>query len=427
MVVLSTKFKSIVTASQASFYGIIARMESKQPDEITPLENEDETQRIQTEDQAIPSPSTEDTLALPVSTSASFTDISPEDASRSKKNSKAWRWVVLIGILALLAIAAASAVGGYLSGIDQRTRYEATQVAQKVAEQFQLGLQDMQAGQYELARQRFEYVIRLAPDYPGVTENLAKVLLELNTTATPTPVPTPTLTPTPDLRSADELFSQSQILLADQKWSEAIDTLLKLRKDKPDFHTVEVDSMFYVALRNRGVQRILTEGDLEGGTYDLALAERFGPLDIEASNMRTWADLYVTGASFWGLDWGQAAYYFGQIVMVAPNLRDHTNMTATERFRIASIKYGDFLAENKEWCKAQEQYQAAYNLSPDPTLEATATWAGDKCREGEKPPREDRTPEPTPEVTPTPEIPATTEPPPEETPPTEPPYPYPTP
>ncbi len=403
--------------SVTGFYGIIARMESIEPEENTPSETEAETQRIPIREEATP-PSTNSETELTQGNSPL------EDSGKLSKPSKAWRWVVAIGTLALLAIAAASALGGYLSGIEQRTSFEATMVAQKVAEQYQLGLQDMQSGQYELARQRFEYVIRLAPDYPGVTENLAKVLLELNTTATPTPVPTPTLTPTPDLRSAEELFSQAQILLADQKWSEAIDTLLKLRKDEPDFHAVEVDSMFYVALRNRGVQRILTEGDLEGGTYDLALAERFGPLDIEASNMRTWADLYVTGASFWGLDWGQAAYYFGQIILVAPNLRDNTNMTATERFIIASIKYGDVLAANKEWCKAQEQYQAAYDLSPDPALEATATWAGDKCREGEKPP--DRTPEPPPEATPTPEIPATTEPPPEETPPaTQPPYPYP--
>ncbi|GAH16225.1 unnamed protein product, partial [marine sediment metagenome] len=94
--------------------------------------------------------------------------------------------------------------------------------------------------------------------------------------------------PTPDMRGAEDLFSHSQILLADQKWTEAIDTLLKLRKDDPDYQTVKVDSMLYVALGNRGVERILREGDLEGGTYDLALAEKFGPLDVEASSMRTW-------------------------------------------------------------------------------------------------------------------------------------------
>lgn len=415
----------LVRRLATGFYGIIARMESIEPDRITPSDEGAETQRIPARGEAASASAANetDTAQHPASTEPGV--LLPQGSGRAIKSAKAWRWVIAIGILALLAIAAASALGGYLSGVDQRTRFEATMVAQKVVEQYQLGLQDMQGGQYELARQRFEFVIRLAPDYPGVTDNLAKVLLELNTTATPTPVPTPTLTPTPDLRSAEELFSQAQILLADQKWSEAIDTLLKLRKDEPDFHAVEVDSMFYVALRNRGVQRILTEGDLEGGTYDLALAERFGPLDIEASNMRAWADLYVTGASFWGLDWGQAAYYFGQIVLVAPNLRDNTNMTATERFRIASIKYGDVLAANKEWCEAQEQYRAAYNLSPDPALEATATWVEEKCREGEKPP--ERTPEPPPEATPTPEVPATTEPPPEETPPTQPPYPYPTP
>jgi tetratricopeptide (TPR) repeat protein len=324
-----------------------------------------------------------------------------------------WRWVGIFGLLALLLIASASAVGGYFSGIDQRTQFESTQVASKVAEQFQLGLQDMQNGQFELARQRFEYVINLDPNYPGVTENLALVLLELNTTATPTSIPTPTLTPTQDLRGAEELFSQAQVMLADERWTEAIDTLLKLRKDEPDYNAVDVDSMFYVALRNRGVSRILNDGDLEGGTYDLAVAERFGPLDIEASNYRTWADLYVTGASFWELDWGQAAFYFGEILAVAPNLRDNTNMTASERYRIAMIKYGDALAANKEWCLAQEAYAAAYNFSLDPALEPTVTFAGDKCREGEKPDREQP-----PAATPTPDAAATTQPP-ETTPPQE--------
>jgi tetratricopeptide (TPR) repeat protein len=330
-----------------------------------------------------------------------------------------WRLILIVGLLALLLIAAASAFGGYLSGIDQRKQFESTQVAVKVVEQFQLGIQDMDAGHYELARQRFEYVINLDPDYPGVTEQLAAVLLELNTTATPTAAATPTLTPTPDLRGAEELFSQAQVMLADERWSEAIDTLLKLRKDEPDFNTVDVDSMFYVALRNRGVQRILVEGDLEGGTYDLALAERFGPLDIEASNNRDWADLYVTGASFWGLDWGQAAFYFGQIVNVAPNLRDSTNMTATERFLTASVKYGDVLAENKDWCEAQAAYEAAYNISLDSALEQVINVAADKCRTGEKEEEDEEPPA---------ETPITTETPPQETPvPTETePYPAPT-
>jgi tetratricopeptide (TPR) repeat protein len=311
-----------------------------------------------------------------------------------KGRALSWPLIIILSLVALLLIAATSAFGGYMSGITERTNFEVTQVAQQVEEQFQLGLQDFEAKHYELARQRFEYVIQLDPNYPGVTEQLALVLLEINTTATPTAVPSPTLTPTPDMRGADELFSQSQVLLADGKWTEAIETLLKLRKDEPDFQTIKVDSMLYVALRNRGVDRILREGDLEGGTYDLALAEKFGPLDVEASNMRTWADLYKTGASFWGLDWGQSAFYFGQIVVVAPNLRDNTNLTAAERFRIATVKYGDVLAAAKEWCLAQQQYEAAFALGDDPSVQPTASWVTQKCsKANEKPERNQPPPE----------------------------------
>jgi Tfp pilus assembly protein PilF len=80
--------------------------------------------------------------------------------------------LIILSLLALLVLAATSAFGGYLSGIQRRTSFEATQVTSKVDEQFQLGVKDLQAGRYELARQRFEYVINLDPGYPGVTRIL---------------------------------------------------------------------------------------------------------------------------------------------------------------------------------------------------------------------------------------------------------------
>jgi tetratricopeptide (TPR) repeat protein len=320
---------------------------------------------------------------------------------------RAWLWLFLLALLLLLAIASISAYSGYRAGIEQRTSFESTQIAQEAQRQFELGVQDMEAGRYETARQRFEYVIQLDPAYPGVTDRLAEVLLELNTTATPTPVPTPTLTPTPDLRNAEELFSQAQVLLAEKNWDAAIETLLKLRKDEPTYQAVKVDSMLYVALRNRGVDKILNQADLEGGTYDLALAERFGPLDVEASNYRTWADLYLTGASFWMLDWAQASYYFSQLVLVAPNLRDNSNMTATERFRIATLNYADALAKSGEWCLAMEQYQALLALGADQSIESSLARVTSKCM-GETTPEEQPTSAPPtsappPEYTPTPE------------------------
>ena len=407
----------------------MGRMENADFDETRPNPVGDETIPMPVNDEKENPPGDlGETVVTPVQPAAPADQSGSGPVESNSDRSRLWRGLVLLSLAALLVIAGASAYGGYLSGIEQRTSLEATQVHREVAEQFELGLQDVNSGRYEVARQRFEYVIQLDPGYPGVTDQLALVLLELNTTATPTAVPTPTLTPTVDLRGAEELFSQAQVLLADERWSEAIETLLKLRKDEPSYQAVKVDSMLYVALRNRGVQRILAEADLEGGTYDLALAERFGPLDVEASNMRTWADLYVTGASFWELDWAQAVNFFGQLVPVAPNLRDSSNLTATERYRLATIKYGDFLAENGEWCDALAQYEAALTLGSDPEVESTAASVARECEESDRSDDEDREEQPTEETPPPGDATATPEPEVTETPETtEEPYPAPTP
>ncbi len=316
----------------------------------------------------------------------------PAPSSPPQKKRRGALRSALVGLTLLLVIAAASAYAGYASGMQQRQAAEATQVASDIQQQFQLGLEDLQAKRYDLARQRFEFVLEQNPNYPGAVDRLTEAMLALNATATPTVVPTPTLTPTPDLRGEQELFDQAQAALQNEDWDAAIETLLTLRKRNAAYRAVDVDGMLYIALRNRGVQKILQQADLEGGTYDLALAERFGPLDAEARNYRIWVSLYVTGASFWELDWGQAAYYFGQVAPLAPNLRDASGMTASQRYLIAAQKYADYLMDNKAWCKAEEQYRIAQSLGAD--VERALKRARNKC----SPP----TPTPPP-ATPTPE------------------------
>jgi hypothetical protein len=206
-------------------------------------------------------------------------------------------------------------------------------------------------------------------------------LLAMNTTATPTVAPTPTLVPTLDTRGRDELFTQAQAAMLAGDWTTAIDTLLTLRKREPAFMAVKVDGMLFVALRNRGVDKIANQADLEGGTYDLALAARFGPLDVEARNWRDWAALYVRGASFWDVDWAQAVYYFSQLVQIAPNLMDRSGYTTWERNILALIGYGDWFARQEMYCDAKEQYDAALQLRGDPVVQPTADYAVKRCEE----------------------------------------------
>jgi tetratricopeptide (TPR) repeat protein len=310
----------------------------------------------------------------------------PAGASKNaRRKGLPWFFYALLGVGFLLAVLLISAFGGYASGIGLRKNAESTQVAQAVVEQFQLGLQDMLQGAFSRARQRFEYVIQLDPGYPGASEKLAEVLLELNTTATPTLLPTATLTPTPDTRDVQLFFDQAQQSLAASDWNAAIESLLSLRKADPAFRTVEVDGMFFLALRNRGRDKALKEADLEGGIYDLTLASKFGPLDSESQGLLSWSSMYITGASFWGIDWEQAVNYFSQVAPQMPNLMDGSKMTATERLRQALFEYGNLLASQGHYCKAVRAYQDSLAIAPDPAVQQAGELAFKGCEQGETP------------------------------------------
>ena len=342
-------------------------------------------------------------------------------ASKTKKRFRfpaAASWS-LLGLLGLVLIAVLSAFGGYNEGIRQRKQAEVAQVSSQADEQFQLGLQDMQAGNFDLARQRFEYVVELDPAYPGVTEKLADVLFYLNATATPTIEPTPTITPTPDTRNVQELFTQAQQDLANSEWSTAIDTLLGLRKADPTYQPVWVDDMLYLSFRNRGKSKILN-ADLEGGIYDMTIAGQFGYLDFDSRSLQDWARLYLTGASFWELDWSQAVFYFAQVAPALPNLRDGSGWTAAERYRLALIGYGGDLAEKGEWCDAAQQLELGLSMGPDQDAQKLYDEASNHCSGSDNGDDNGDHPEKT-EPPPAEETP--TEPPPTEQPPAETPYP----
>ncbi len=284
--------------------------------------------------------------------------------------------------LAFLAIVAIAAFLGYQQGISLRTNAEANQVVQTVSDQYALALLDIEAGRYQIALQRLEYIAELYPSYPGLTDQLANVLIILNATATPTIAPTPTITPTAlpiDVSTHTVLFSQAEEHIANEEWDLAIGTLELLRKQNPDHRSVDVDGMIYISLRQRGIQKI-SAGNLEGGIYDLTLAEGFGVLDTEAKGWRNWASYYITGASFWEVDWAQAIYYFAQVAPMTPNLHDGSGWTASQRYLEALLNYAEVLEDQKKWCQAEEQYKLAYDYTEDPNLLEVIEFTADKCR-----------------------------------------------
>jgi len=314
-------------------------------------------------------------------------DTAPIKVQSSKGGKKSrprrWPWVVL-GLFLLAAGIVAGGYYGYQEGIRIRLARQAAEIAIRAKQQFDLGNQNLADGNYEMARIHFEYVAQIAPDFPGITQKLTQVMVILTHTDTPpTAVPmatkAPVLSPTPDTRGVEDLIKQAQDNLRNKDWDAAIATLDNIRNVDPTYRVVDVDGMYYIALRFRGMDKILKNGSLQGGAYDLAQAKSFAPIDHEADSYSTWAALYLQGAAYWGIDWQKVIENFGNIMQSLPGLRDGSNMTAGERYRIALLRYGDQLAAAGDWCNAQKQYTAAQNVSQVEGVQSTLTYAMHKC------------------------------------------------
>lgn len=273
---------------------------------------------------------------------------------------------------ALIVVAVSVLLGGWLgyaSGQHSRLSQQNEQVLQSLDSQFQLGIQDLEAGRYEIARQRFEFIVSQDPNYPGITEKLVAVMEVIYATGAPAPAASITPTPTQDLRPVQELYDQALSLATSSQWTTLIDTLSSLRKADLTYQAAKVDGLLYIALRSRGIEKILNEGNLGGGSYDLALAERFGPLDVDAVTAREWARLYMIGLSFWEIYPDQSVFYLSQVAAAAPYLRDSSGWTAMERYYQALIQYGDALAEKEAWCDAASQYELAMSIRAETALQ----------------------------------------------------------
>jgi hypothetical protein len=294
------------------------------------------------------------------------TSTSPEPGPRRRR----WIWLIPLALGAILLAAAA----GYQVGVRQRQQARQAAVELSADEQWRLALQDLQAGSYELARQRIEYVIHLDPTYPEAAQRLAEALVGLRS---PRPTLQPAATPTPNLAPVEDLFTQASEALAAENWDLTIETLLALRAKDFNYRAVEVDGLLYAALRNRGIDRIAQQGLLEEGMYDLSRAELFGPLDEDAENWRSWADLYLLANSYMGANWAQAVYYFAQVYAVAPYIKNDAYI----KYAISSQAYGDLLVSAGDPCEAKLYYEQSLLAWENGTLIPTATEAYGQCEE----------------------------------------------
>ena len=294
--------------------------------------------------------------------------------TKKKGNGSVVGWIFL-GIFLMLALAGLGAYLGYQSAISARQAEYTRQAMVAAAEQYQMAIADIEQGKYQNAKTRLDYVIEVDSDYPGAMETYQQVILALYPTASPTPMmtSTPEPTPTKDNRGEEEMFQAIQQAIYSQNWEYAISLINTLRDRDLGYRGLEVDGMYYIALRNYGIQQI-NMGYLENGVYNITLAEALGPIDNQADSLRNAARSYLAGAGFWEINWSKALEYYSNAAQVMPNMFDRATMlTANQRYAQASFHVGDEYAANEDYCGAIPFYEQGLPIYSDETIQITAT------------------------------------------------------
>lgn len=303
------------------------------------------------------------------------------NAQNSKKGKKKKKgkgsivgWIIL-GIVIMIGLGIAGGVLGYNSAINARQAEYKRKSMMAAAEQYTMAISDIEKGNYANAKTRLDYVIEVDRDYPGAMETYQQVMLALYPTASPTPMmtATPAPTPTQDTRGEEEMFQSIQQAIYAQNWESAISMINAIRDRNMSYRGLEVDGLFYIALRNYGIQQI-NSGYLEQGVYNITLAESFGPIDNNADSLRNAARAYLSGAGFWEINWSKALEYYSNAAMVLPNMYDRATMlTANQRYAEASFHVADEYVAREDYCGAIPFYDQGMPIAGNETVQMTAT------------------------------------------------------
>ena len=282
-----------------------------------------------------------------VQATAPVTPINPKTARRLSTSTL----LIILFSCGLLALIAASAVGGVVVGLRDR---ESEQQAQ--ADKFyQEGLANFASGRLELAKADFTYVLQLRPNYPGAREQLLQVENRLNVKPTAT---------SPALNNAiEQLYQTAQSAYQDKKWATAIDTLSQPRSIDSSYEQASVTQMLYTAAMTYGRELIQTDRLEEGIAY-LDQAAYLKPLPADVTQELQYAKLYLTARGYWNVNWETAIEKFNELYAIAPGYRD-----VFTRLVGAYIEYGNERVRAGDACAAQKQFESAQKLRPDATLQ----------------------------------------------------------
>jgi hypothetical protein len=244
----------------------------------------------------------------------------------------------------------------------------------ELARQLELATADVAAGNLELALLRLEWILEREPDYAGARPLQAQAQAALDGRQTPDASVSPSPTAAPAAATAGpEDLAPLERLVAQEAWPEAIDAILAFQAARPTFERAVTDALLFESYLQLGLS-LLPGDQVEQGIFYLNRAERLAPLPAEARDQRLWAELFLQGMAYYGVDWGTAAAYFRDLCPAAPFFHD-----ACQILYETLIAGADQYTAKGEWCPAEKMLIEAFDLQSSSALGERISEAQNLC------------------------------------------------
>ncbi len=270
--------------------------------------------------------------------------------------------VALIALALLIGLYVVVAYIGLQSG--RTLREERLQQAREaeLTNQMQRSRTEIEAGNFALASRRLQWVLEQDPGYPQARELLDEAQEGVQG-GRPQAEATPDgMAPTPQAGdtsgeagdAAASRLRQAEQLLEQALWDQAITALINLQHEYPNYERRQTDELLHRAYIAQGVDLLYGE-QIELGLYYLDQAQRLGDLPQDVRDQQHWAELYLGGMGYFGVNWEVTLFYFRDLCLAAPFFHE-----ACSKLVEALVAYGDLYAAQLDWCPAQGLYEEAW-------------------------------------------------------------------
>lgn len=292
--------------------------------------------------------------------------------------------IVLIVVALLIAMYTVVAYVALERGRNLRMERLQEERAAELANQLTRAREDIGGGNLTLASRRLEWILEQDPEYPEARALLDDAQGALTGTrrssdpsgrdATATPDITPMAAGAGEEAAAAEL-ERLETLVEQEDWDEAITALVSFQYNFPDYERRRTDELLYESYIARGVD-LLYGDQVELGLYYLEQAQHLGNLPQDVRDQQEWAELYLAGIGYFGVNWEVSLFYFRDLCLAAPFFHD-----ACGKLYEALVAYGDQYAAQQEWCPAEGLYNEAYGHNDSDALLTKLQNARQGCQE----------------------------------------------